>query len=331
MTRITLTRPTRADIPAITAAMQLPEAVQWLSGVPQPYGLADAEAFVTCIATADEHAIRVDGHFAGMVRGGPDLGYWLTPDFHGRGIATRAAVLALSRRFAAGQGVIGAQVMDGNGPSQAVLARLGFRPVGAIQMHSPTMGPVPGMRHHLTVTDLAECQPLRLTTERCEIAPVAPADLPDLKVIATRPEVARMMLGYYPGMSAEAFAKLNPAWTGLPPLHCVIRQGGRIIGMVGVGPINRGDDTDNMLPVFYYLAPEMAGRGIASEVVPAFCDLILQRFGPAGLKAGAFDDNPASARVLCKAGFVRGAEIFLQSRGREAPAAARNFVRLAQD
>ncbi|AXC49931.1 GNAT N-acetyltransferase [Paracoccus suum] len=329
MTRITLDRPRTEDIPRITAAMQAPETAQWLSSVPQPYGIADAEAFVTTTATPGEHAIRVDGTFAGMVRGGPDLGYWLTPEFQGRGIATRAAVLALSRSFAAGQSLIGAQVMDGNGPSQAVLARLGFQPVGRVQIHSPTRGVVPGTRHHLTLPEFAAAQPVHLTTERCEIGPVRETDLADLRAIATQGEVARMLFLFYPDMPEGEFATTHPEWTGLPPFRCTVRQGGRIIGSVGVGAL--GDGAGHMPPVFYYLTPEVAGRGIASEVVPAFCDMVLQRFGLAGLTAGVFDDNPASARVLEKAGFTRGAAMEFPTRGRSAPAAGHHFTRVASD
>ena len=40
-----------------------------------------------------------------------------------------------------------------------------------------------------------------------------------------------------------------------------------------------------------------------SEVLRAFCDFIFERYRAGKIQASCFDDNPASQRVLEKAGF----------------------------
>jgi [ribosomal protein S5]-alanine N-acetyltransferase len=53
----------------------------------------------------------------------------------------------------------------------------------------------------------------------------------------------------------------------------------------------------------YWLGRAWWGRGIMSAAVPAFSRWAMERFGLVRLYAGAFDWNPASARVLEKSGF----------------------------
>ena len=55
-------------------------------------------------------------------------------------------------------------------------------------------------------------------------------------------------------------------------------------------------------------------QGIASEVVPAFCDAVEDWFNLDGLAAAVFTDNPASRRVLEKSGFeVIGTKLMISA------------------
>ncbi|MDO5604480.1 MAG: GNAT family N-acetyltransferase [Paracoccus sp. (in: a-proteobacteria)] len=80
-------------------------------------------------------------------------------------------------------------------------------------------------------------------------------------------------------------------------MRMAVRLAGRCIGRVGVGG---GAEPS----IFYFLAPDVAGQGIASEIVAPFCAATEARFALNTLMAEVFCDNPASHRVLTKAGFV---------------------------
>lgn len=72
----------------------------------------------------------------------------------------------------------------------------------------------------------------------------------------------------------------------------------------GVGLI-LGEDVYRLSAEFgYWLGEEFWGRGIMSEVVPAFVDYCFEKFSLHRMFARAYANNPASARVLEKAGFV---------------------------
>jgi len=54
----------------------------------------------------------------------------------------------------------------------------------------------------------------------------------------------------------------------------------------------------------YWLAEEFWGRGIMTEAVAAFIDFCFENFPLRRIYAEVFANNPASARVLEKAGFI---------------------------
>jgi RimJ/RimL family protein N-acetyltransferase len=54
----------------------------------------------------------------------------------------------------------------------------------------------------------------------------------------------------------------------------------------------------------YWLAEKFWGQGIMSEVVPAFVDYCFKEFSLNRIFAMPHSNNPASARVLEKAGFT---------------------------
>jgi RimJ/RimL family protein N-acetyltransferase len=54
----------------------------------------------------------------------------------------------------------------------------------------------------------------------------------------------------------------------------------------------------------YWLGQDFWGRGIMTEAVAAFTDFCFENFPLRRISAEVFANNPASARVLEKAGFV---------------------------
>lgn len=124
----------------------------WLSVVPYPYTSADFHHFRSELAKPGETFAVLDAEgFAGIVRAGRELGYWLAPRCHGRGYATEAARAVLAHQFAHwGKGLakellttglqhgfnnfaweqVTADAWFDNAASLALLRRAGFREVG---------------------------------------------------------------------------------------------------------------------------------------------------------------------------------------------------------
>jgi RimJ/RimL family protein N-acetyltransferase len=77
---------------------------------------------------------------------------------------------------------------------------------------------------------------------------------------------------------------------------------GAAVGGIGMIP---GEDVYRLSAEFgYWLAEEFWGQVIMSAVVPAFVNYSFDEFSLKQIFAAAYSNNPASARVLEKAGFV---------------------------
>ena len=87
-----------------------------------------------------------------------------------------------------------------------------------------------------------------------------------------------------------------------PEMKFCVEIEGAAIGGIGVHP---GEDVHrHTSTVGYWLGEEFWGRGIMTEAVAALSDFCFQNFPLRRISAEAFANNPASARVLEKAGFV---------------------------
>lgn len=312
---LVLTRPWPEDVPAIAEALSDWQVARWLTAVPWPYRPEDAAAFIAD-AGLDEHAVRQDGRLVGMVRASGSFGIWMAPFAQGQGLAERAAVLALSRRFRGGATSIEANHLQDNAACAALLARLGFQPTGQVMLWSqPQQRQMPGVALRLTRADFARRHAIRLVTPRLLIEPFQPADLPDLHRIATLPEVASKLLLFHPGMTPEEMAPLFQSDGLLPPMRLTVRHGGRVAGSIG---ISAGDPPR----IFYFLDPALAGQGLGEEMGRAFLAEILARFDPPELLADVFLDNQPSRRLLKNLGFQRDEDQMLSSLGRSGPAPA---------
>ena len=122
-----------------------------------------------------------------------------------------------------------------------------------------------------------------------------------------------MLFLFAPDMGRAAFDAIFPPGARVPPFRAAIERDGRVIGSIGIG-------AGAAPPVYYFLAPEAAGQGLATEIVGAFAAEMVARHAPAGLTAEVFADNPASARVLEKCGFARVEARSLSSAARPGPA-----------
>lgn len=141
-------------------------------------------------------------------------------------------------------------------------------------------------------------------------------DAADFCRIVTTPQVGRMLFVFPPRWSEDEAAEFidRCLFRGAPPFRLAIADAeGRFVGSIGVG---QGAEPD----IFYFLDPDRAGGGTMSGVVRAFAAHLFARFGLPALGAQVFTDNPASARVLEKAGFLRIGEGVAASAQRLEPA-----------
>ena len=117
---------------------------------------------------------------------------------------------------------------------------------------------------------------------------------------------------------AMAFAR-RPQERLLPHFFITLpsREGARLIGSAGLS--QHGEDVE----LGYWIARSHWGQGFATEAARAVLQLA-RALGHRRIVAGHFVDNPASGRVLTKAGFRRTGTIAPRhslGRGGDAPAA----------
>ncbi|AGT07996.1 GNAT family N-acetyltransferase [Paracoccus aminophilus] len=302
--RITLGRARAADTPAISVALMDPAVSSWLKTFPFPYDRDAVLAEEVETGLAGDFAILVNGGFAGLVLARPELGCWVDPKFQGRGVGTRASMLALSRHFATGAETAHARCRADNLAMRPVLARLGFVPDEAARS-------IPGELelHRLSRKDFATAQPFRLRTARCRVEGARPEDAEDLYDLASRRAVLCMQGPLHAGLGFESFARMIHPFAGGLPFSARIMVEDRAIGMIGIGP---GPEA----LLYFCLAPEVTGLGFASEVVPAFCAEIFDRYGVQAILGDVVPGNAASVRLLERAGFAFEGPAMIHSAGR---------------
>ena len=106
----------------------------------------------------------------------------------------------------------------------------------------------------------------------------------------------------HPYLLDDARAWLAAASVVKPQTSFAIDVGGAAVGAVGLEL--EGDVFHRSAEIGYWLGEMFWGRGIASEAVRAFTDWGFEKFDLLRIYAGVFDWNPASGRVLEKAGYA---------------------------
>ena len=132
------------------------------------------------------------------------------------------------------------------------------------------------------------------------LRPLTEEDWSDLARLGGVPAVARMLTSV-PAPWEEAAVKrwiAGAAWRGVPGFRLgVCLADGTLIGAVGLGgtPVSAA----------YFLGQAHWHQGYATEAMRGFLAACFGWFDLGEIEAEAFDDNPASHRVLQKLGFVR--------------------------
>lgn len=152
--RLTLRAMRPQDASAITVALNDIEVSKWLTVVPYPYTLADAEWFINECAEGRANAWLIwhGDQLAGTVGMDDELGYWLARAAWGKGFATEAAGAVVAHHFATTDiDVIRSGHFVENSGSRNVLEKLGFVEVGAHAHFSKARNAdVPGRSVELT-------------------------------------------------------------------------------------------------------------------------------------------------------------------------------------
>ena len=118
-------------------------------------------------------------------------------------------------------------------------------------------------------------------------------------------EVAKQLRDRFPHPyrreDARAFVKVVAAVD--PPRNFAIVVGGEACGGLGYEP---GSDVERFsAEVGYWLGQACWGRGIGTEALRLFTSYAFDELGLLRIFALPFADNPASIRILEKAGYVR--------------------------
>lgn len=147
--------------------------------------------------------------------------------------------------------------------------------------------------------------PRRIITDLCQLRPWQTHERDQLSQRADNPSIAKNLWDRFPSpyTAHDAAEWLNDN-ADKPPLEgaYAIEVGGEPMGTVAVHP--RVDVERLSGEIGYWLAQECWGRGIATAAVVAVTEAVFQHTSLVRIYAPVFSWNPASMRVLEKAGYV---------------------------
>lgn len=130
-----------------------------------------------------------------------------------------------------------------------------------------------------------------------------PGDEESLVRHANNRAIWRNLRDLFPHPYALADAKhwVETANPSMPVTNFAIVVDGEAVGAIGL--VLKGDVNRRSAEIGYWLGEEFWGRGIVTEAVCAVTDYAFATFDLCRLYAGVFEWNPASMRVLEKAGY----------------------------
>lgn len=149
-------------------------------------------------------------------------------------------------------------------------------------------------------------EPLELKT--CTLRRLAAEDAAPIAKLANNPQISRLMRNQFPYpyrlADAEGFIEFSNAETSRG-IHLAIEVDGLAVGVVGLAPGESGEVHARTAEIGYWVGEPYWGRGIASEAARALTDLVFEAGDLLRVFATVFDGNPASCRVLEKAGYTK--------------------------
>jgi RimJ/RimL family protein N-acetyltransferase len=146
-----------------------------------------------------------------------------------------------------------------------------------------------------------------LRTERLVLRPLTLVDAPAVQRLAGDREIADTTLSvphpYEDGMAETWINTLAPAFErGESAVFALTRaDGGELLGAIGLAGINR---RHSHAELGYWIGKRFWGQGFASEAAAAMVNYAFGELGLHRVYAMCFSRNPASARVMQKAGLT---------------------------
>ncbi len=128
-------------------------------------------------------------------------------------------------------------------------------------------------------------------------------DAPSIALHADNPGIARALRDLFPSPYSllDAVAFIAKFSTAEPSTVFAIATAEEAFGIIGFFP---GQDVNRFsAEVGYWIGEDYWGRGIMTKALDAFTDYVFQNSEMNRLYAGVFSSNPASGRVLEKAGY----------------------------
>lgn len=145
-----------------------------------------------------------------------------------------------------------------------------------------------------------------LETERLVLRPFAPADAPTVRELAGVPEVAATTLNIphpYPAGLAEQWIGGHAAGAARGEIYTFAitrRAGGQLLGGIGIG----GGGAHRRAEIGYWLGVPYWNRGYTSEAARRVVAFGFEGLGLNRIQSTHFPRNPASGRVMQKAGMI---------------------------
>ena len=308
--RLLLATPSLDHVPQMAVLANNRAIYEVLARLPHPYAQSDGQYFVETIARGESEfawSILHEGRFIGVIGLhlspdlAPELGYWLGEPFWGRGYGSEAAIAVVKAASLAGIPELRSRALSSNVRSRKVLAKAGFVETGE--------GPGPGgtnagkpttfMRLQLTPS-IAESLPSMVRTARLTLRAPALRDLPDIVALANNPKMV------------ETTATLPFPFADSDGRDFIARAGGpgqRAWAIAGADDTFMGTmlfklADDRNPEIGYWLGEPHWGKGYAGEALAGLLAAVRALPAFATINARVLLSNPASIRVLEKAGFT---------------------------
>ena len=140
--RLTLRPPKREDAASVARLVGDLTVSRWLTSVPHPYTVQDADDFIDrqLNESATTYVVEHDQAVIGCIGSENELGYWFGAPFWGRGFATEAARAVTDRFFQGGGSNLTSGYFLGNARSANVLTKLGFKATKLVDGYVRALG-----------------------------------------------------------------------------------------------------------------------------------------------------------------------------------------------
>jgi ribosomal-protein-alanine N-acetyltransferase len=147
---------------------------------------------------------------------------------------------------------------------------------------------------------------MELTLQKSTIRSFRPADTGSLTKHINSYRIARNMAAIpHPYSLQDAETWIGIATNRVPQTHFAIAINDDVVGGIGVeiGDPRSLSGSDHCAEIGYWLGESFWGWGIMSEAVPALTEWAFAELHLVRLHAAVYARNPASARILEKAGY----------------------------